>query len=556
MSPLTRSLRLLAWRPAGILAGGLALAVLTETSSVALVALSGWFITSCYLSGINPLSTFSYLNASGGVRAFAVTRIGSRYAERLVLHTATLRWLARLRVQMFVDASAAGPDRLRRLRSGQALDRTMNDAETVDGVLIRSVAPVVVAVLATAGGVAVVSSFSVTAGVTLLVAVAGVATVAAGADRCRGPAAPATSAAARGAARSEVIAAVDAWEEMVCLGAVGQLRSAAAAALSELQGVGRTAADDRSRAQLAVDCGAGIGVAAVLAGCVLSTPSLHLQDTALIVLLTTGVLDLVAVLPRALRSWRDAGEAAARVADLAAPDTGGPDGSVGRSGRADRNTTHSGPPTGLDVVARQLALDPQATCVVPELDVVAGDFLVVTGRSGAGKTTLLRALAGETASGEAVVLVGGRLPQAFPAGRIVLVPHDDYIFSGSVATNLQLAAPDIGDGQVEALMSAMGLSAAGITAHTLVGAGGRALSGGESRRLCLARAVASEPGLLLIDEPTEGLDAPTARAVLSSLRELLPTTTIVAAIHVKDDAEPPGLRHLDLDAAAAALSWT
>lgn len=100
MNPLRRCLRLLAWRPAAVLGAGIALAVLAEASSVGLLGLSGWFIASCYLSGLNPLSGFSYLAPSGGVRSFALARIGGRYAERLVTHAATLRWLTRLRVQM------------------------------------------------------------------------------------------------------------------------------------------------------------------------------------------------------------------------------------------------------------------------------------------------------------------------------------------------------------------------------------------------------------------------------------------------------------------------
>ncbi len=122
----------------------------------------------------------------------------------------------------------------------------------------------------------------------------------------------------------------------------------------------------------------------------------------------------------------------------------------------------------------------------------------------------------------------------------MFVAHDDYLFTGSVAENIRLADPAVSTERIEAVLLAMGLAQRGIDARTPVGLGGRPLSGGERRRLCLARAIVKNPRVLLLDEPTEGIDGPTTRFVLRRLRELLPTTTIVAAIHDRDlDAVVP-----------------
>ncbi|WP_433282961.1 ATP-binding cassette domain-containing protein [Pseudonocardia xinjiangensis] len=136
-----------------------------------------------------------------------------------------------------------------------------------------------------------------------------------------------------------------------------------------------------------------------------------------------------------------------------------------------------------------------------------------------------------------------RPPAHYRPGEILLVPHDDHIFSGTVATNLRLADPDLPDEQIRRLLDTMCLTERGIDADTPVG-GGRTVSGGEHRRLCLARAVARRPHVLLLDEPTQGLDVATAQHVLSGLRALLPDATVVAAIH---DREAAVLADFDAD---------
>jgi ATP-binding cassette subfamily C protein CydC len=548
MSPLRRCLRLLAWRPAVVLGAGIALAVLAEVSSVGLLGLSGWFIASCYLSGLNPLSTFSYLAPSGGVRSFALARIGGRYAERLVTHAATLRWLTRLRTQMFLNAAAATPDRLRRLRSGEALDRAMSDADTLDRALIRTVVPVCVAVVAVLAGTGVISAVSITAGATFLAASVVTTVVAQSADGRRDR--HATVASSRGAARSELIASVDAWEEMVSLGAVQQLRASSSAALDVLQQTESDAARARSHARLLVDYCVGLTLAAVLGACMLSEPRVSVPDTALIVLLAAGVLELIAGLPAATQSARDAMDAADRIAVLAppAPVSAAEDVSV---------TSASG---GLSVQVSRLPLAPRSGPGIGRLDVKigVGEMLVVSGRSGSGKTTLLRALAGELTPTTGAVLVGGHPPHAYEPRQIVFVAHDDYLFTGSVAGNMRLADPAVSTERVEAVLLAMGLTQRGIDARTPVGLGGRPLSGGECRRLCLARAIVKNPRVLLLDEPTEGIDGPTTRFVLRRLRELLPTATIVAAIHDRDlDAVLPNfVARLSLDRVGTLVAST
>jgi ATP-binding cassette subfamily C protein CydC len=483
MRALTRSLRLLAWQPAAVLIAGVLLAMLAEVSAIGLIGLSGWFIVTCYLSGIMPLSTFSYLAPSGGVRSFAITRIAGRYAERLVTHSATLRWLTRIRVRMFGSA-AAGEGPLRKLGTGQALDRAMSDADTLDAFLIRAVVPCCVTGVGVIAGAGVISLVSTQAAVAFASGALATTAVAlnAGARR-RG--ASASMAAARGAARAEIIAAADSWEEMVSLGAVDRLRDTSARRLAAFDAAQAANTRSHSRVKFVVDCGAAITAGAVLAASTLARPAMSVPDVLLVVLLSAGLLELVAALPAVAGAVRESAEAARRLD------------AFGAGGRE---------------------LCPASAAILSAKLKLAG-VVVVAGRSGSGKTTLLRALAGECPAS---------------LGKTVFVGHDDYIFSGSVADNMRLADPALTVGQIDELVESMCLTSRGIRATTRVGPGGRQLSGGERRRLCLARAIASRPDLLLLDEPTEGVDEPTGALVLGRLRALLPGTTIVAAIHDKD----------------------
>jgi ATP-binding cassette, subfamily C, bacterial CydC len=489
MRALARSLRLLAWQPAAVLLAGLALALLAEVASIGLIGLSGWFVVTCYVSGITPLSTFSYLAPSGGVRSFAIARIGGRYSERLVTHSATLRWLTRIRVRMFQNVAAAGVGRLRQLSTGQALDRAMSDADTLDAVLIRAVLPWFVTGAGVIAGTGVISAVSGPAGIAFAAGALATTAIALNAgQRQRGGSA--SVATARGAARADIIAAVDSWEEMVSLGAVDRLRATAASRLASFEAAQAAATRSQSLVKLVTDGGAAITAGAVLAAATLARPAVSAPDALLIVLLAAGLLELMAALPAVARAVRDGAAAATR----------------------------------LDAFGAGSAVPGPASAAITPVQLKPAGVVIVSGRSGSGKTTLLRAIADQHGPGS----------PAWTSGRAVFVAHDDYLFAGSVADNLRLADPGLTTGQIDELLASMDLTARGISARTAVGAGGRQLSGGERRRLCLARAIASQPELLVLDEPTEGVDLPTGQVVLTRLRALLPGTTIVAAIHDKD----------------------
>jgi ABC-type transport system involved in cytochrome bd biosynthesis fused ATPase/permease subunit len=167
---------------------------------------------------------------------------------------------------------------------------------------------------------------------------------------------------------------------------------------------------------------------------------------------------------------------------------------------------------------------------------------VLTGASGAGKSTLLRVLAGALQPMAGAVRIGGTDPhrlgyEDLVAG-VAFMEQDSQLLSGTVAENLRLARQDATVDELRAAMR-VAVLAGHVDLAAQLGPCGEGLSGGQRRRLGVAQAYLRYPGLLLLDEPTEGLDLHTARALLGNLRSALPAATIIAAIHDRTGHQVP-----------------
>ncbi len=465
----------------GLAAGGLLLAVLAEACSVGLLGLSGWFIAASAVA----YSTFSYLAPSGGVRAFALGRIATGYANRVVLHAAALRRISATRLAIYDQAAGSG----RTGWSGQSLDRVMADADTTGMALIQATAPMLVAAVTAAGGCVAIAL----AGFPLVaLTVAGAVIVcaeiaAAGARRMD------DISRSRASLRTELVTAVDAWPEMASLGAVEQLA---------YRTVRRLAAYEGGRSHHAWALGAARAVTAIALLLATRTEA-PVTTLVFITLLAVGVMANAERLVAAAGAWVQARQAHEHLRSVGAIRSLAPV-HVAYDGRS------------LTVSGYQLPETPTRTAREIAFSVEAGQTVVVTGASGSGKTTLLTAIT------EAL-----RLRPAV----VTAVRADDYLFTGTLADNIQLADPEATSADIADLLTALGLP---LGPQTEVGVGGRPLSGGEQRRLHIARALVTRPDILLIDEPTTALDADTAAKTLYAVRDELPHAVLILAMH-----EPP-----------------
>ncbi len=153
------------------------------------------------------------------------------------------------------------------------------------------------------------------------------------------------------------------------------------------------------------------------------------------------------------------------------------------------------------------------------------------GESGSGKSTVLNVLAGFLKySGD--VRLGGRQLSELAGDDIrslvLWTPQIPHVFDADVAANLRMAKPDATDEQLLDALAAVGLP---MDLHRPVGQHGATLSGGERQRLGLARAVLADHPVLLLDEPTEHLDPPTAQAVLDTIAKVSEGRSLVVVTH-------------------------
>jgi ATP-binding cassette subfamily C protein CydC len=263
---------------------------------------------------------------------------------------------------------------------------------------------------------------------------------------------------------------------------------------------------------------AGCGVTAVLLTGSLQVASQQIPPPNLVLLLlfSAAIFEAAGQFPAALQLLPAARESAARIFELADAPLPVPD-----------NPIFSSVPTNTEICFRNVSasyLPGKPVLSNISLTVPAGGSTVFTGPSGVGKSLLVEILL-RFREYEGSVTVGGieirDLPKDTLIGMIAAVPQRPHLFNGTIRDNLLLGNPSADQGQLEQALCDSGLeawvAALPLGLETLVGINGSAVSGGEARRIALARALLKNAPILLLDEPTEGLDAATEREVVSRL---------------------------------------
>lgn len=514
---LRRALALLdldRWRfGLAVLAGTLGLG-----SAIGLSATAAWLIARA--SQMPPVLELGV--ASVAVRTFGIARGLMRYVERLVSHEVALRGMATLRERVYRTLADAPTDVVSGLRRGDILARTGSDVDAVGDIVVRGLLPAAVAGVVGVGTVALVGWLhpgigAVLAGCLLLAGLLGplLSLRAARLDEL-----------AQIEARSELAAGamtmVEGATELTVAGRLPRVRATLATTETRLARAKDAAARPAALAAGVDHLATGIAVLAALVLGVRATAAGTMApvELAVVVLTPLAAFEGTAMLgPAALQLARSAG-AAVRVLTLL--DTPAPQPSAARApqpaptGPAAVLTTH-----GLGVGWPRSG--PVAHCI--DLELRPGQSIAVVGASGIGKTTLLLTLAGLIPAQEGQVRVGttpiGDLDRTAVSDVVVLTAEDAHIFHTTVLENLRVARGDVTAEEAGDLLTRAGLGPwlAGLSegVDTMLDPEARSISGGERRRLLLARALASRAPLLLLDEPGEHLDPETADRLVGDL---------------------------------------
>ncbi|MGO4354775.1 thiol reductant ABC exporter subunit CydC [Rhizobium sp. RAF36] len=513
----------IAERRRGLLIGAL-MSALTVLAGIALLGLSGWFITAASIAGLSIATavTFDVFAPSAGIRLLAIGRTFSRYGERMTTHDATLSVLAALRERLFSGWAKDGAARDLAARPSKLLFRLTADIDALDGLYLRVLVPAAVAICtAIAASVAlgmIHPLIGAATGLILLLAGLGIPYLA-------GRAA-AKSARRRmhgvEAVRGRVIDLVSGQTDLLMAGRLDAQSAAVVTADAYI-----SAADDRlNRIETAVTFGFGLTSSLLLAGSLLAvatlagTGSIGAPVAALGLLVAFAAIEPFAALRRGAIELGRTLIAARRVG--------------ARLTAADRTTGHGAPETGIafaltDVASAHDEAEKLALCKLT-ITLKAGETLALIGSSGAGKSSFLALLAGELQpqDGSAVI-----------TDSTLLTQHTE-LFADSIRGNLLIADPSASEAQLRDALEAAGLlttiDALPQGLDTKLGEGGLGLSGGQSRRLALARLFLRNASLWLLDEPTEGLDGETARDVISRLAEKASGHAVVIASHIRREA--------------------
>ncbi|GAB2935661.1 thiol reductant ABC exporter subunit CydD [Rhodococcus aerolatus] len=518
----------LGW-PRAALARSVTAGTASAASAVALTAISGWLVVRA--AEQPPMLTL--LVAIVGVRATGLLRAGLRWLERLATHDAALSLATRTRTRVWSALTAQGPAADR--TPGRALARVVGDVGLLQDLSVRVLAPPWVSGAVLAGTAAALAVLDlqvglVTAGV-LAVAVAVIAAVHRAADR--GP-----------AREADELTTRTLHETATVLDGAADLRAhgLADAAVARLDALGRRQGSAARRASRATAATTAVSVLACGAAAVCATalhaPTLAPPVVAVLALAPLALLEPLTALGAALRQRRAWADARTRTADvLAAPvpaEPGNPVALPRPVRRLDVTGLRAGWPDGPDVLT---GVDAHAA---------PGSWLVVTGPSGSGKSTLLAVLLGALRPRAGTVSLGGVDTATTTTDELRAVtawcPQDAHVFAAGVRANLALADPGADEAAMRAVLHRVGLRPllAGLPdgLDTGVGSGGAALSGGERRRLAVARALLADRDVVLLDEPTAHLDPPTAAALVADLRRGLADRVVVCVTHDAELARP------------------
>jgi ATP-binding cassette, subfamily C, bacterial CydC len=516
--------------------------VLSLASALALAGVSAWLITKAWQ--MPPVLDLSV--AVVAVRAFGISRGVLHYCERLASHDTALRAAGSARTGIYHRLARGPVDITARLHAGELVGRVGSDVDELAEVVVRAVLPIAVAAVLSVAAVATIAVISVPAALVLAAAllIAGVF-----APWLAARAATATEELARTHHGDRDIAAMFALEHAPELRVSGRLSAVIAEADQRQDDWGKAL----DRAAIPAAFGAAVPViaigaavlGAVIAGIGISgvvAPT----SLAILMLLPLSSFEATGALPGAGIQLTRSRIAARRLLGLTGPDA-----------PAATTVDAAAPPSDLTLQATDLgAGHSDATAGAPvDLDLPLGARLAVIGPSGSGKTTLLMTLAGLLSPVHGQVTVGGAalgsLPESQLRSAIAYFAEDAHLFATTVRDNLLVVRGDCRDDELTDALTRVGLgdwlSALPEGLGTLLVGGASAVSAGQRRRLLLARVLLCRAPILLLDEPTEHLDAEDAAAVLSGLLEsdggLLggQRTVVVATHHLGDDIRCPRL---------------
>ncbi len=511
---------------------GMLLAFLTLFASIGLLTLSGWFLSAAAIAGLTiARETFNYMLPGAFVRGFAMGRTAGRWGERVVSHNATFKLLTDLRIFFFSKLAPLIPGRVSNLRDADLLNRLVADIDAMDHVYLRLISPMIVGTLGIAGLTAVVCWFDVELGLTLgailLVLLLTWPVLFYKLGKQNGSELTQNKADLR-------IATLDwlqGYSELTLFGAEKRYRSTIFTMQERLLKNQMFNAHFAGLAQALLMLANGWTLVLMLwlaaDGVGGNTPD---PMIALVVFATMASVELLMPIAGAFQHLGQTLTSARRLNEviLAEPDVQFPL----------EDASHSGE---YSIEYRDMSFHyPDGDAQVVKginLHIPAQHRIAIVGQTGSGKSTLLQLLNRYWDVQHGEILIAGQPIQNWSESQlrqaISVVSQRVDILNGSLRDNLLMASPNADDTVLNDVLNKVGLAKLldGQGLDTWLGDGGRQLSGGEKRRVGIARALLHNAPILLLDEPTEGLDKQTEQQIMKLFETHFEDKTVVFITH-------------------------
>jgi len=519
------------WMSTGIL-----LALITTLANIALLTTAGWFISAMAAAGIAGV-TMNYFTPAGIIRFLAITRTAGRYAERLVTHNATFLLLTQLRHWFYLKIEPLAPAGLSFYRSSDLLSRLQSDIEQLDKFYLNILLPSIVAIVTVPILFAFLHYFYPLLAYTILAALVTIGIVLPYWVSKKSAQPGALINQQRQELSSAIIDGLQGIRELEIYGAsqaqITQIEACSAKLANTQQKLNQVRARSQSGSLFVVN--ASLWISLMLLALALANSNIAQNHFVMLLLLSLAAFEAVLPLPLAFEQLSSTLNAARRVFSLAeqTPLRDEP------ANPADLSASEND----LSIELKSLCFSyPQQTKTAIDnlsLTLLRGEKIAIKGPSGSGKSTLVQLLQGFYPAPANSILIGGVDINHYTGEalrqQLSLVSQQSYLFSASIRDNLLLAKPTASE---EQLWQACDIACAtqfikqlpkGL--DTWLGETGRGLSGGQARRIHIAQALLKDAPILILDEPTEGLDTITEQQVMRSIWHLMKGKSVILITH-------------------------
>ncbi|MCG3758819.1 heme ABC transporter ATP-binding protein/permease CydC [Vibrio cincinnatiensis] len=517
---------------------GMLLGFLTLGASMGLLTLSGWFLSAAAVAGLTiARETFNYMLPGAFVRGFAMQRTAGRWGERVVSHNATFKLLTDLRVFFFKKLAPLIPGRISNLRDADLLNRLVADIDAMDHVYLRLVSPVTIGVLGIAALTALICWFDFTLGLILggillsLLVIWPPVFYLLGKNNGQGLTQH------KAQMRIAALDWLQGYSELVIFGAEAHYRKAVFTAQDKLLYNQKINAHFTGLAQALLLLANGWALVLMLW---LAADGVNGQAPdpmiALIAFATMASVELLMPIAGAFQHLGQTLTSARRLNEIILTEP--------EVVFSQQPTSHSNQyDICFDKVSFHYPDSQQKVLNHVNLTVPAGKKVAIVGQTGSGKSTLIQLLCRYWDVQQGKITLGGtHLPawkESDLRSAISVVSQRVDILNGSLRDNLLMAKPHAQESELCQILTHVGLSKLldGSGLNTWLGDGGRQLSGGEKRRIGIARALLHNGPILLLDEPTEGLDKQTEQQIMALLQTHFADKTVIFITHRLVDLE-------------------